>query len=177
MEPGRRAVIESREAWLETLKAAVVTDEVFYLGDRGTFEPVLVKALPLTDAILAKAAALWPDDQRLKAALAQWRGKGRAVVLVGLYAPNLKSSPADFLKSNPFALSLQFPGVAPTPSDPPVLVDKEVVDDFFPVFNRWDKALAYSFKSSLGPGTLLAVSWPTGKAELDLTPPPAAADN
>ena len=175
MEPNRRAVMERREAWLDALKAAVVSDEVVYVSDRGDFEPVQVKALPLTDSVLAKAAEIWPDDKRLREKLAQWGSQGRAVILVGVYARGLKSSPSDFLKENPFSMDLVFPGVGEVPADPPEMVDKAFAADYFPVFNRWEKVLAYSFKTSLAPGSVLAVSWPTGWTGLELSPQPGAA--
>jgi hypothetical protein len=154
------------------VRKATFSDEVFYLGPKGEVEPVLVSAVPLSDPLLAKAWEAFPEDERLRGKIASWSKGGRAVVLVGYYARNLKSG-SDFLKDSPFAAKLSIAGVAPVSPDSAEMVDRRFLGDYFPVFSRWHKIVAYSFKTGLGPGSVLSVSWPTGSREISLRPDPA----
>ena len=173
MEPGRRALIEKREAWLNTLKAGALTDEVFFLGDKGEIEPVLITVIPFTDGLMAKTAELWPDDKRFKSKIAEWTGKGRVVILVGYYARNLKTG-EDFIKDSPLSVRLTMPGVSSVAPDAAEMVDKAFLSDYFPVFTRWDRTVAYSFRTGLGPGSILSVSFPSGSRDISLRPVPTA---
>jgi hypothetical protein len=171
MDPARRAVVERRDAWLEAVRKGTFSDEVFYLGPKGEFEPVLVSAIPLSDPLLAEAWKAFPQDERLKKKIASWTQGGRSAVLVGYYARNLKSG-RDFLKDSPFAAKLSIPGLAPLSPDSAEMVDRSFLGDYFPVFSRWHRIVAYSFKTGLGPSSVLSVSWPTGSREISLRPDP-----
>jgi hypothetical protein len=171
MAPERRSISQKRDAWQAALKEAAVTEEIYFVDDKGLFEPVLVKAIPLTGPLLSQAAELWPDDKRLKALLAEWTAGGRSVVLLGYYSSNLKSGADDFMKSSRLQVELVIPGAGPVKPEAPFLMAQDDLADYFPVFNRWEKALVYRFRAGLNPGAVLAVAWPTGRFGLPLIAP------
>ena len=173
LDSGRRALVERREAWLQAIKKGSFSDEVFYLGPKGEFYPVLGTALPLTDPLLAKAYQNFPDDKRFKEKISKWTAEGRVAVLVGYYARDIRG-PADFLKESPFTAKLSMPGVAPIGPDAAEMVNKSFAGDYFPAFSRWDRIVAYSFRTSLGPGSILSVSWPSGTRDISLWRTPTA---
>ena len=169
LSPDRQQVLERRGAWIDEVRSRLAYDEIFYLGDRGEVDPVTVKALPLDEALLAKGAELWPGDKRFIDRVASWREGGRQIVLVGLYSRNMPLAD-DFVKKNPFVASLSSGEGTPAPPDLVELVEGAFLDDYFPVFNRWEKVLALGFKAPLAKDSALTVSWPSGSRRLALAP-------
>jgi hypothetical protein len=166
LEPGRKAIFNERENWLELTKSRLVSDEVFYTTNKGDISPVLINALPLSETILVRGKSLWPEDKHYKATLEKWFAKGQLVVLVGLYANNLKND--DLLKDERFRFYLEQAGQKIASSNIQI-ANKKFLADYFPVFNHWEIVLAVSFQASWGAEPRLNVQWPTGTRQLDLS--------
>jgi hypothetical protein len=161
-EPGRRALIERRQAWLEFISGQTVGDEIYFLNDKGDVSLVTVKAIALNDRVLAALRRHFPDEPRLYQKIYEWTKQGRSAVLAGIYAKDLKDD--DLVKNNRFRLTLL------THRGPSVPVAKDLVNptfaaDYFPAFNGWEKILAVSFNSDLSFNPSLLVQWPAGQRQ------------
>jgi hypothetical protein len=165
-ESGRKTIFTERQNWQELTKSRLVSDEMFYTSDRGDISPVLINVLPLSESILSPARAMWPDNKRFADTLAGWSAKGKAVVLVGLYTRDLKKD--DLIKEKRFELFLESAGQRLAPAEL-AIADKKFLADYFPVFNHWEIVLAASFTADWNQVSTLAVQWPTGVRQLDLT--------
>ncbi|MDR2443610.1 MAG: hypothetical protein LBE31_08835 [Deltaproteobacteria bacterium] len=164
LEPNRQKAIESREAWLETLTASRLEDEIFFTDNRGVVFPVIIRALPLTGPILTKSGELWPRDPRFQKEISDWTKNGQFAVLVGLYTPELVGDD-DFLKNNPFIVSLKADQKIIAPIEVKIIA-KNFLADYFPIFNKWEKVLIVTFPGPWSPTSSLSVSWPSGELEL-----------
>jgi hypothetical protein len=145
----------------------MVTDSVYVLTDNGDVLPVLFHALPLTDTLLAKARELWSSDPRLTKMVDNWLDQGRIVVLVGFYARDLTNE--DLTKNGRFRAYLKTAGGLKAPPKGSELLKPELVGDFFPIFNSWERVMAMSFEGLWSQDPVLVVQWPGGDRELRLS--------
>ncbi|MDR1110555.1 MAG: hypothetical protein LBP92_07660 [Deltaproteobacteria bacterium] len=172
LEPGRQALEARHRAWIDLTRASLCRDGIYVLTDKGDVLPVLVNALPLNGQVLAEARALWGSDPRFAERLDSWLAKGRIVVLVGLYARDLRDD--DLVKDDRFRPSLRAgggPKAAPAGKE---LLKAKFLADYFPVFNSWERVLALSFDGQWDQDPALVVDWPYGSREIGLSAPAGA---
>jgi hypothetical protein len=176
MDPVRRAQIQSRDDYIRLAKEHLAHDEIFYLNEAG--ESLFINALNLSADLLAAGRTRWTEDKRYVGLLETWLpadSPGR-IVLVGLYTKGIVKE--DVLTNGRFRLQLRSGTIVNDPLEV-IEVKPEILSDYFPVFNRWEKVVAVRFPTDLQPNPVLLVHWPSGNRELTLVgpKPPSAGPN
>lgn len=168
LDPGRRALEEKRREWVEYARSVSVYDSLYDLTDRGDVLPLTIRALPLTDPLLARARAMRAGDARFSEALDAWLEAGRLVVLVGVYSRDLKDD--DLIKNGRFRFAVRAEGTLKSYAAAGTLQKETFLLDYYPVFNPWEKVVALSFPGGWDRDPVLIVEWPSGSRELRLVP-------
>ncbi|MDR1084701.1 MAG: hypothetical protein LBP22_07515 [Deltaproteobacteria bacterium] len=166
MDPVRLEQIHNRDDYIRLAKFFLAHDEIFYLNEAG--ESLFIDALNLSPQLLAAGRTRWTEDKRYTGLLEKWLpvGPPARVVLVGLYTRGIVKE--DVLTNGRFRFQLKTGGRLLEPLAVEE-VKPEILEDYFPVFNRWEKVVAVRFPVELAPsGSSLLVHWPSGDLEVPL---------